>query len=286
MQFPKRAVSERVLYTLIFCFFVMVAGSYLYILLWSLLTSLRDFQSIAADPFGLSGVRLGNFRNYVDIIPIMSDHGKDFWFMLWNSIYFCFFGSFLCIFVVCMFAYVTSKYRFFGSRAIYFIVLIVITLPVYGSSSAMYKLLNNTGILNSRWMILTSLNGFSIYYLYFHAFFSNLSWSFAEAAEIDGANEWRTYFSVMLPQTVPMFGSLFLMLWIFDWNNYSTALLYLSKLPTLAVGIYQFKIDTVYESYTHILFAACIIATIPPLLLFILCNNLLLNNVSLGGIKE
>ena len=121
--------------------------------------------------------------------------------------------------------------------------------------------------------------------MYFHAFYSNLSWSYAEAAEIDGANEWQIYFRVMLPQAIPMFGSLFLMLWIVDWNNYGTALVYLYEMPTLAVGIYQFRIDTVYESYTQILFAACILSVLPPLILFILCNKALMSNVSIGGIK-
>lgn len=281
----KKSLSEQILYTAVFLFFAMLAFSYLYILFWSLITSLRDFNSISSDKFGFSGFRLSNIKNYADVIPVMAEHGKDFWFMLGNSMYFCFLGSFLCIFVVSMFSYVSTKYRFFGSKGIYFIVLVVITLPVYGSSSAMYRLLHRIGFLNSRWMILTSLNGFSIYYMYFHAFYSNLSWSYAEAAEIDGANEWQIYFRVMLPQAIPMFGSLFLMLWIVDWNNYGTALVYLYEMPTLAVGIYQFRIDTVYESYTQILFAACILSVLPPLILFILCNKALMSNVSIGGIK-
>ena len=73
--------------------------------------------------------------------------------------------------------------------------------------------------------------------MYFYAFYRGLSKSYVEAAEIAGANKWQIYFKIMFPQAAAMFGSLFLMLWIADWNNYSTALIYLSKLPTLAVFI-------------------------------------------------
>lgn len=190
------------------------------------------------------------------------------------------------MFVTSMMSYVTAQYRFFGSRAVYFIVLVVITMPLYGTGTAMYKLLYNIKFLNSRWMILTSLNAFSMYYMYFYAFYRGLSKSYAEAAEIDGANKWQIYFRIMFPQSVAMFGSLFLMLWITDWNNYGTALLYLSKMPTLAVGIYKFQTKMMYSSRMDILYAGCTISLIPPLLIFILCNNALMSNVSVGGIKE
>ena len=88
------------------------------------------------------------------------------------------------------------------------------------------------------------------------------------------------------PGRVTMVGSLFLLLWITDWNNYGTALLYLSKLPTLAVGIYQFKQRMIYGSRLDILYAGCTISLLPPLVMFIICNNALMSNVSLGGIKE
>ena len=188
--------------------------------------------------------------------------------------------------VTSMMAYVTAQYKFFGSRAVYFVVLVVITMPLYGSGTAMYKLLFKLNFLNSRWMILTSLNAFSIYYMYFYAFYRGLSKSYSEAAEIDGANKWQIYFKIMFPQAITMFGSLFLLLWITDWNNYSGALLYLSKLPTLAVGIYVFNIQMQYDSKPHILYAGCTIALLPPLIIFICFNSALMSNVSLGGIKE
>ena len=122
--------------------------------------------------------------------------------------------------------------------------------------------------------------------MYFYAFYRGLSKSYAEAAEIDGANKWQIYFKIMLPQAFAMFGSLFLMLWIADWNNYSTALIYLSKLPTLAVGIYKFQLQMTYSSRMDILYAACTISLLPPLIIFVFFNNALMSNASVGGIKE
>ena len=122
--------------------------------------------------------------------------------------------------------------------------------------------------------------------LYFLAGLQSISTDLYEAASIDGANKWQIYFKIMFPQAAAMFGSLFLMLWIADWNNYSTALIYLSKLPTLAVGIYKFQLQMTYSSRMDILYAACTISLLPPLIIFIFFNNALMSNVSIGGIKE
>ena len=287
--FRKKSVSEQVLYTLVFLFFAAVAFSYAFVFVWCVYAGMRVWDNaFIAQKLAFKFSAIDGISNFAQIFSKFTISGKyNFITMFFNSMYFSFLGPFCCIFVTSAFAYVTNKYKFFGSKAIYFIVFIVITLPIYGSGAAMYKLLYNTGIINSYFMILTSLNGFSIYYLYFYAFFSGVSWSYAEAAEIDGANEWQIYFRVMLPQSVAMFGSLFLMLWIADWNNYSSALLYLYEKPTLAVGIYRFHMDAVrIDNGYGYLFAACTVTTLPPLILFMICNGLLLSNVSLGGIKE
>ena len=281
--FSRKSPSETVLYIIVFVIFCAFAFSYLYMIFWCAYSGMRTHDDLTDKPFGFSGLQL---KNYIDVFTMLKVGKSNFFDMLLNSLYFSFLGPFLCMTVTSMMAYVTAQYKFFGSKAVYFIVLVVITLPLYGGTTAMYKLLFKMKILNTRWMILTSLNAFSIYYMYFFAFYKGLSKSYAEAAEIDGANKWQIYFKIMLPQAFAMFGSLFLMLWIADWNNYSTALIYLSKLPTLAVGIYKFKTQTVYTSRMDILYAACTVSLLPPLIIFIFFNNALMSNVSVGGIKE
>lgn len=279
----KKTPAERIVRAIMFVIFCVFAFTYLYLIFWCFYSGMRDYSAIAEKPFGFSAIYPSH---YIEVFTTLQASGSSFFEMILNSMYFSFLGPLLCIFITSQLAYVTSKYKFFGAGGIYFIVLVVITLPIYGTQSAMYRLLYNLGFLNSRLMIITSLNGFSIYYMYFYAFFKNLSWSYAEAAQLDGANEWQIYYKVMFPQSLTMFGSLFLMLWIADWNQYATALIYLPKMPTLAVGIYQFGIDMMYNNRSDLLYAACGISMLPPLILFIICNNALMSNVSLGGIKE
>lgn len=277
------SVSQSIVRAIAFVIFCVVGLSYLYLILWCFYSGARNNIDFAADPFGFSSLQLSN---YIEVFSKIESNGTSFFGMILNSLYFSFLGPFLSIFVTSRLAYATAKYKFFGRGAIYILVLIVITLPIYGSQSAMYRLLYQLGWLNSRLMLLTSLNGFSIYFLYFYGFFKTVSWDYAEAAQIDGANPWQIYYRVMLPQAMPMFGALFLMLWIADWNSYGTALIYLPNMPTLAVGIYQFETLARYSNRMDLLYAACAISMLPPLILFAFCNKTLMSNVSIGGIKE
>lgn len=279
----KKTPAETVLYSIVFVIFCIFAFTYVYMLVWCFYSGLREADAVATDPFGFSKI---NFKNYLDVFTIMESNGASFFEMLLNSMYFSILGCAINLMVTAMFAYVCAKFRFPGSKLIYNIVIIVITLPIYGSGSAMYKLLFRMGILNSPWMILTSIGGFSMNFLYLHAFYSGMSKTYSEAAEIDGANEWQVFFKIMLPQSITMVGSLYVIAWLAEWNSYGTALIYLPKMPTLAVGIYQFQVKMQFDAKMNILYAACFISVIPPLIIFSLCNKALMSNVSLGGIKE
>ena len=106
-----------------------------------------------------------------------------------------------------------------------------------------------------------------------------------EAAQIDGCGHFGIYFRIMFPQAKPIFGALFLTTWLASWNNYESALLYLPNLPTLPVGIYQFNTEMIFRARLDILFAACVLVSLPALILFTAFNKVITTNVSLGGIK-
>lgn len=244
----------------------------------------KTHMEVILEPFALPDKWY--FSHYAEVFDVMSVNGSGFMAMFGNSLYFSVFGAALTTLSSMMLAYVTAKYKFPGAGLFFTASLIMILLPVYGSGGSMYLLLKDLGFLNSRWMILSSLGGMGLNYMYFHAFFQNLSWSYAEAAQLDGAGDYTIFFRIMLPLAMPMFGAIFLMVWLSEWNNYGTALIYLPRLPTLAVGMYLFRSDMVQYARTDILWAGSFIICIPPLVLFICFNKVLMNNISLGGIKE
>ena len=76
------------------------------------------------------------------------------------------------------------------------------------------------------------------------------------------------------------------MQWLAGWNDYQGPIMYLNKLPTIAVGLYRFKEYMGSQGDMSLYVAASMLTCIPALVLFTVFSNVLLKNMSLGGLKE
>lgn len=282
-RFRRKSKQEVALHIFVSAIFLLVAASYTYIFVWMVLAGLKTHTEIVLQPFSLPEV--WHWEHYAEVFSKLQVSGKNFWDMLFNSVYFSVAGTLLMEFITINFAYCCTKYKFPGSSWPYTIILIMMTLPIYGTAGASYRLMHNLGLINSYLGIIMSAGGFTAQFLYYHAFFKNLSWSYAEAAMMDGANDFQIYFKVMMPMAKPIFGALFLTAWLGNWNSYENNMVYRPNLPTLPVGIYQFNVEMISRARLDILFAACVITALPAIILFAAFNKVITTNVSIGGLK-
>lgn len=281
--FSRKSLSESLLHIFVSILFFAVCASYVYILVWGVIAACKTHTEIVLNPFSLP--KEWHWEHFIEVFSSLNVGGHNFWQMLFNSIYFSVLGPFIQQITTASFAYCCTRYKFPGSNLPYTIILIMMTLPIYGMAGSTYKILHSLGLLNSYAYILTSITGMSAGFLYYRAYFQNMSWSYVEAAQIDGANDFQIYLRVMLPMAKPIFGALFLTSWLSSWNGYSTALVHHPDIPTLPVGIYQFNIEMMYRARLDILFAACILVCLPALILFAMFSKIITTNVSLGGLK-
>jgi ABC-type glycerol-3-phosphate transport system permease component len=279
----RKTPGEKILHILVSLIFAAVAFTYVYLFFWAVMSACKTHTEIVMNPFALP--KKWHWDHFAEVITSLEVNGHGFWEMLFNSCFFSVFGALLQTFVTITFAYCCTMYKFPGSNLPYTIILVIMTLPIYGAGGATYALYRQLGMVDSYTHIICSAAGMTGSFLYFRAFFKNMSWTYAEAAAIDGCGPFRLYFKVMLPQAKPIFGALFLTTWLASWNNYESALLYLPNVPTLPVGIYQFNTEMIYRARLDILFAACVLVSIPALILFTVFNKVITTNVSVGGIK-
>lgn len=282
-RFRRKSKGEVLLHIFVSFIFFLVAASYVSLFVWAVIAGAKTHTEIVLSPFGLP--QKWNWLHYREVFSTLNVGGNTFGDMLFNSVWFSVVGTLLQQLITMNFAYCCTKYEFPGSKLPYTIILIMLTLPIYGSGGATYRIVRGLGLIDSYANVLLSAGGFTMHFLYYQAFFKNMSWSYAESAMIDGAHEFQIYFKVMMPMAKPIFGALFLTTWLGTWNSYENNLLYLPNLPTLPVGIYQFNLEMIYRARLDILFAACVITSIPALILFAAFNKVITTNVSIGGLK-
>ena len=107
-----------------------------------------------------------------------------------------------------------------------------------------------------------------------------------ESARIDGANELRCLFSIVMPSCLPIVALISVNTFLGVWNDYSSSLIYLSNSEekwTLALGFYKTSLDPMFRENKQM--AMGVLMCIPSLLVFGFSQKLLIEGVSISGMK-
>ena len=212
---------------------------------------------------------------------------------LFNSFLYAVLCSLVHAFVAFTCAYLCAKYKFKFSGFIYVVMLVVMAVPIVGSSPAMITLLRNLGIYDTVFaMVALNFNFTGVYFFVFHAFLSGLPDTFMEAAEIDGASQFKVYLKIFFPLCAKIFFTVFLLQFVALWNDYQTPLLYYPNHPTLSYAVFRMSRNTggsdkgmEFQGIPQRV-AGCMVLAIPIFVLFVAFNKFMMGNLTLGGVKE
>lgn len=206
--------------------------------------------------------------------------------MFWNSVWFSVGSTLMKMMATIFFAYAVARFEFPGRKLLYGFVILQMMLPIYGQTSANYNLLMKLGLVDTPLFLLGQGAGHGMFFLIAYSFFRNLPTGYVEAAEIDGAGPFTTFFKVMLPLARPIVSALAIMQFISCWNDYQNVIIYLKSYPTLSGALYTLKEQAFNLGLqTPQYFAGIILSVIPVAALFIAFNKQIMENVSVGGLK-
>ncbi len=280
----KKHKKPKLTRILIFIGFTFYAVSLIYPLVWAFLSSLKE----ATEYMTHSKTELPRewlFINYLRALDGLNIDGKNMFDMLFNSIWFTVGGTLAGVGVSCMTAYAVAKYRFPGSKLIYWTAIVSMMIPIVGALPSQYKVYSALGIIETPWLLLAFMNGFGFNFLVLHSYFETLPRSYMEAAFIDGCGHFSCFWRVMLPQAKSPIMALSIVSAIGFWNDYNTPLLFLKEYPTLSSGIYMYQVINTRILDMPVLFAGILLTAVPVLILYAIFSNKIMNISLEGGIK-
>lgn len=279
----KKTKSEVILFSFVLVFFTFYAITLIFPFVWAFLSSLKTDDEFYESAFALPRDWL--FSNYIKAFSEFKIGDTTMVGMIGNSLWLTFMGTFVAIMCSSATAYIIAKYPFKGSKIIFNVAIFTMIIPIVGNLPSMYKLVTSLHLNNPIGIIALYAGGFGYNFIILHGFYRSLSWEYAEAAFIDGASHFKTYWKVMMPQAAPAIIAMSILSCIGIWNDYYTPFLYLKEYPTLALGIYQFDIIQNYRSNMPVYFCAILISTIPILILYICFQDTIMKNSVAGGLK-
>lgn len=145
----------------------------------------------------------------------------------WNTIKYTVLGTALAVFMTSLCAYPLSRPRFFGRK--FFNFLVIFTMLFNVGMVANFMVVYSLGLKNTIYAILlpTAINVYNMVIM--RTFFQNIPEELYESANLDGANDMRTYLQIILPISKPVIASMVLFYAVGKWNEFMPALLYMDN---------------------------------------------------------
>lgn len=279
----SRSKTERVFVIFTVIILALYAITLIYPFVWIFINSFKKAKDFVKDIWGFPTSFF--MKNWIDAFNLVVPNvNVDFKGMYFNTIFFVIVNVSISLFFNAISAYVVAKYPFKIMKIIYSVALIFFVVPMFGSVATIYKFVNDVNLYDTYLgVIILSMQFFGVTFLFLYSFFRSLSWTYAEAAFIDGAGHFRVFISIMMPMSIPALGALGIMGVIGTWNDFFTVYMYAPSKATIGVGLHVLSLN-IRGEYPK-LFAAMFISMVPIVVLFSVFQKTIMENVSFGGIK-
>ncbi len=250
---------------------------------WMLATSLKTNTEAITNPTELLPA-VPQWGNYPSVIAAI-----NLWRETFNSLVMAL-GVTLGQILLCSLAgYAFARLPFFGKNVLFLLILATLIIPFQILFVPLYLMLAGWGgWLNTfAALIVPSLaSPFAIFV--FRQFFLSIPKELEEAATIDGAGYYRTFFSVMLPLAGPAITTVFILTFLGEWSNFLKPLVFTTSpdMYTLQVGL-AVTLNKGANLVPNIatLMAGVVLASIVPVLMFLIGQRYFVQSIASAGLK-
>jgi len=193
----------------------------------------------------------------------------------------------LTLLITSMFGYAMARLQFPGKVWLLMLLIAGAVAPSEAVIIPIFRLLQSLGLLEGLWGMVIWMSGVGVgNALLMAGFFLTLPKEVEEAARVDGAGPFRTFFDVALPMARPIVMTIGLFAFLGAWNNFLIPFLATQAQPNmqpLAVAVYSAQQQ--YQGEWQLITGAAAIMIIPVILLFLLLQKHIVNSIAVGAVK-
>jgi cellobiose transport system permease protein len=231
----------------------------------------------------MSWIPGGNF--FANAAAVVSNPAVNFWLALWNSIWSSVVIAASVVFFSTLAGWAFAKLRFAGSRWLLVFVIATMAVPTQLGVVPLYILFSDLGWTGQIGAIIIPalVTAFGVFWMtqYLQQAVPD---ELIEAARVDGASSFRTFWTIGIPAARPAAAMLGLFTFVTAWNNFFWPFIVLDRQnPTLPVSLSLLQ-SNYFVDYSIVL-AGVILATIPLLILFIFAGKQLVSGIMAGAVK-
>ena len=223
------------------------------------------------------------WKNYV---TVWTDEQVYLPRVFFNTLFIVVLGTGGQLIVSSLAAYGFAKIDFKGRAAIFTLFLAAMMIPSQATIIPRYMLFYKIGLYNSLWALILP-SWFSVTSIFLlRQFYMGLPNDLMDAAKVDGAGHLRIFAQILMPLTKPAMISTLILSFITLWNDYLSALVFLSnkKLYTVSQAVRYWLFDNNNQNYNLTMTTATIFI-IPVIILFVFCQKYFVKGIATSGVK-
>jgi len=264
---------------LLYAILVVTSAITLAPLVWMVSASLMPTGGANAypPPFFPTQVTLGHYANLLTRGGLARN--------LFNSAFLSIAVTLISLVINSMAGYAFAKYRFAGRDSLFKLLVASMIIPAQVTMLPLFLMLNKMGFINTYMgVIIPGMAGiFGIFLI--RQFAMSIPDSLIEAARIDGASDFRIYWSVILPLCKPVLITLAVFTFMGTWNDFLWPLIVMTddSMYTLPVALANLSLEHVQD--TELMMAGAVMTVAPVLVLFAAVQKYYINGIMAGSVK-
>ena len=192
----------------------------------------------------------------------------------------------LSVLLTSMAGYAFARYRFFGQRALFTIVIATLTIPYFVVVIPQFILVARDLGLSNTWIAVIVpplFNSIGVFFM--RQSFLSLPEELLDAARIDGAGEFYIFWKIALPLVLPALAALSIILFLFSWNNFLWPLLVLSSPDAQTAPVALGALVGLQRVFWNAIMVAAVLMTAPMLALFLFLQRYFIAGITAGAVR-
>ncbi len=231
---------------------------------------------------------LKNYPIVLDRMPDpVTDRYLDLRFGRWyfNSVFTAACVTFLQVLTSCMAAYAFARIRWRGRDTVFLLYLATMMIPGVVTMIPNFQIMISLRFLNTYHGLIVpaAFSAFGTFLL--RQFMLSIPPAMDEAATIDGANHWRLFWDIIMPQARPGVIALAIITFLGSYQSFFWPLIMLNQDAYYPMPVGMLALDSTYGRQTELIMAATVMNVVPLLIIFITFQKFLVKGLQLGGVK-
>jgi len=202
-----------------------------------------------------------------------------------NTVFMAVAAMLLTCITASMAGYALAKKRFVGRSLLFSLIICAMALPKQVILIPLLKEMSFLKLWDSLWAVIFPTVGWPFGVFLMKQFSESVPGEILEAARVDGANEWRTFSTIVMPIIKPGIGALAIFTFINSWNDYFMQLVMLSSNAnyTISLGIATMQAETSVD--LGLLMSGAALAAVPIIIVFLIFQKYFTQGITMGAVK-